>query len=239
MFILSLLSVAWANQLYQKDVFSITLPDGWVEIPRDVIDAYEKRIASIAPKSSKEIAPKSARQLYDYGFQLDSAQQWFEYPYILVSIRNTGRIQKSLLDKFEESSFQKGVDKAKKELRPAVSNIQIGKLYYDKVANIIWSRIESDLVQIGPVSGLFGMILTDKGYIQVNGYSLKEDFFTYEPVFRTSAVSVIPSSDLIYKPKWYDSLPPALISFDWSRIIVGVIIGATLAMLSVFLIKKK
>ena len=35
--------------LQQKNGFSILFPDGWVEVPRDIIDAYQKEMAKLAP----------------------------------------------------------------------------------------------------------------------------------------------------------------------------------------------
>ena len=60
-------SIASSSELRKKG-FSISLPDGWVEIPRDVIDSSEKEIARIAPNANA--------QHYDYGFQLDSSKNW-------------------------------------------------------------------------------------------------------------------------------------------------------------------
>jgi hypothetical protein len=112
-------STASASEL-KKNGFSISLPDEWVEIPRDVIDAYEKEIARLAPNAP---APH-----YDYGFQLGSSQNWFEYPYILVQINNTGRIPESQLEKFEAYNIQESLDKHKKGLSSIMSNIQAGKM---------------------------------------------------------------------------------------------------------------
>ena len=65
------------------DDFTIRLPAGWREIPKDVIDTQFKAMA--------ELAPQLPRQTYDCGFQLDASSRWFQYPYILVQVQNTGR----------------------------------------------------------------------------------------------------------------------------------------------------
>ncbi|WP_456324105.1 hypothetical protein [Desulfonauticus submarinus] len=234
-FLLNLSTVLHARQLYQKGDFSISLPDGWVEIPSDVIDAYEKEIA--------RLAPNAPAQHCDYGFQLGSADNWFEYPYILVQIKNIGRIPESQIEKLEGYSVQESLDKHKSDLSTVLSNVQAGKMYYDKTSRIIWLRIEANVVDVGPISGLSGMILTEKGFIQVSGCSLKSDYSTYEPVFRATVMSVTPSSELVYKPKWSDSLPPAVSSIDWSKVagkaIAGAIIAGLVALLSGLRRKKK
>lgn len=230
-----LLTTVQADQLHKKGVFSISVPDGWVEMPTDVIDAYEKEIA--------KLAPNAPAQHYDYGFQSGNTENWFEYPYILIQVKNMGRIPESQIEKLEGYSIQEDLNRQKKDLSPVMSDIQAGKMYYDKAARIIWLRIESNVVGIGQISGLSGMIPTEKGFIQVGGYSLKGDYSTYEPVFRASAMSVTPNSELVYKPRWSDSLPPAVSGIDWGKVagkaIVGAIVGGLIALFAGLRRKKK
>jgi hypothetical protein len=86
------ISVAYSGQTYQKNSFSIALPDGWIEIPREVIDAYKIAISRLAPNRQKQ------EYDYDCGFQLGNAKKWFGCPYIVVKIYNTGRISKNQLE---------------------------------------------------------------------------------------------------------------------------------------------
>jgi len=219
-------SIASGSEL-QKNGFSIYLPDGWVEIPRDVIDAYEKEIA--------RLAPNAPAQHYDYVFQLDSSENWFEYPYILIKVENTGRIPENQLKKFEEYPIQESIDKYKKGLSSIMSDIQPGKMVYDKQTKMIWMRIESSIANIGPISGISGIVPTEKGFIQVIGYSLRENYPNYEVVFQSVALSVSPEPLLAYKPKWSDSLPPAVTGIDWGKItgkaIEGALIGGIFALI--------
>lgn len=229
----AVVSTASASEL-KKNGFSISLPDGWVEIPRDVIDSYEKEIARIAPKANA--------QHYDYGFQLDSSKNWFEYPYILVQVKNTGRIPESQLEKLEEYSVQESLDKQKKAVSSIMSDIQPGKMVYDKQTKMIWMRIEANVVNIGPISGISGMVPTEKGFIQVMGWSLRENYPTYEAIFQSVAVSVSPEAGLAYKPRWSDSLPSAVTGMDWGKVIGKAIAGAIICgiiALIVALRKKK
>lgn len=190
------ISVAYSGQMHQKNSFSITLPDGWIEIPREVIDAYKGAISRIAPNRQK--------QDYDYncGFQLGNAKKWFGYPYIVVQINNTGRIPKNQLENCERIPLQEIYDKNKKGLFPLTLDLRVGKMYYDKQAKIVWLRSESNVVNVGLIAGIIGMVLTEKGFIQVDGWSLKDDFSIYEPIFQSVARSVAPEPWLVYKPKW-------------------------------------
>ena len=180
-----------ASELYKKSEFSISLP----EIPRNVIDAYEIETAKLAPE-----APK---QHYDYVFQLRSVKNWFEYPFITVQINKMGKISENELENMENYPTQKEVNKHKEKLSSAMTDIQVGKMYYDKDSRIIWLRMESKVINVGYISGLSGVILTEQGFIQVNGYSLKNDFPRYEPVFKSSTLSVEPC--LRAETKWYEN----------------------------------
>jgi len=221
--------------IQQKNEFSIAIPDGWVEMPRDVIDAYEKEMANLAPNVPA--------QHFDYGFQLDETKNWFEHPYILVQIKNMGRIPDSQLEKLAGYSVQDTVKEYKDGLNSVATDIQIGRMIYDKQTKIIWMHIQSNVVYVGPVSGISGMIPTEKGFIQIVGYSLRDDYPKYDPVFRSIILSVAPEPSLVYKPKWSDNLPPVVSGIEWGRVlskaIGGAIAAAIIASIVGFFKKRK
>jgi hypothetical protein len=226
--------LAYSGELYQKNGFSITLPEGWTEMPRNVIDSFEMELSKQAP---------NATQHYDYGFQLKKSENWFEYPYILVQIKNTGRIQENQLEQLENLSLQEEIrEKGKKDLGSVMSDIQVGKMYYDKHAKIVWLRIGANVINVGLITGLSGMVPTETGFIQVSGYSLADDFPNYNSTFQSVAMSVTPEPELVYKPKWSDSLPPVVSEIDWGNVagkaLVGAIIFGIIALI-VGLRKKK
>ena len=103
-------------------------------------------------------------------------------------------------------------------------------------------RVEADVKEIGPISGISGMILTEKGLIQVNAYSIKEDYATYEPVFRSIVKSVTPAPEVAYKSRWFDSLPVSFTEMDWkkagNKAVGGAIIAGIIALI-VGIIRKR
>ena len=138
----------------QKDGFSISIPDGWIEIPADIIEANEREAA--------RLAPNFPAQHYDFGFQLASSENWLEYPYILVQIKNTSRIPERQLEKFEGYSVQESIDKHKKGLSSIASDIQAGKMAYDKQTKFLNSKYESKILVLS--SCFFNeKLFTDKG----------------------------------------------------------------------------
>lgn len=123
-----------------------------------------------------------------------------------------------------------------------MSDIQTGKMVYDKQTKMFWMRIEANIQNMGPISGISGMIPTENGLIQVIGYSHREDYPTYEAIFQSVALSVSPESWLAYKPKWSDKLPSAVTGIDWEKVagkaVAGAIIGGIIALLAALRKKK-
>jgi hypothetical protein len=217
-----------ANEL-KKNGFSISLPDGWIEIPKNVIDEYEKKAVMLAPEFSG--------RHNDYGFQLKSSKTWFEYPYILLQIKNRGRIPESQLEKLELS--QEDFDKLKKGASSIMPEIQAGKMIYDKQTKVIWMYIESNVKNIGQISGLLSIVPTENGFIQAMGYCFRENYSTYGPIFQSVVLSISPEPGLVYKPKWSDSLPSAITGIDWPKAIAYAIVFGILASIEVMRRKKK
>ena len=55
--------------------YTIDVPQGWVQIPQKVL---QEMVRALQKQKG------SAVVIYDTGFQLDSANRWFEYPYVLI-----------------------------------------------------------------------------------------------------------------------------------------------------------
>lgn len=232
--IMTISSIAYGEVKIEKNGYVISLPDEWIEIPSEVLEKYEKMVSVLAPNAKK--------QHYDCGFQLSGKENWLDYPYVIIQVKNTGRITESELAKIQDFSMQKTLDEEGKNFSAVMSNIQAGDMIYDKENKIIWMRVEADVKEIGPISGISGMILTEKGLIQVNAYSLKEDYATYEPVFRSIVKSVTPSPELAYKSKWFDSLPVSLTGINWGKVgskaVGGAIIAGIIALI-IGIIRRK
>lgn len=176
-----------------EDDFTIHLPWDWEQIPKEVIDKFIQDFTKMAPS-----APKMH---YDYVFQ-KSSNRWFQYPYVLVQVNNNGKIPESQLksyDKFEDE-MNKNAKKLETHTYSALSDIEVGKTYYDPSCHILWSQMESNVEGAGKVRALIAMILTERGTIQIFGYSLAKDYDRYAPLFEKIARNVIVSGKIRYKP---------------------------------------
>lgn len=78
-----------------EDLFTITLPQGWVRMPDDVLIKYAEVM--------DERAVDEAVQVYDYGFQL-SEDEWLSYPCVLVQVNYVGRFSTGDLGRFAQDA---------------------------------------------------------------------------------------------------------------------------------------
>ncbi len=219
---------------YPDDGIGVSLPDKWIEIPKEVIQTMFQELARQVPNAEA--------QHYDYGYQLDSAEKWLEYPYILIQIKNSGRIPERELEKLEQYPASKEIEEQENEFEDLLSSLKMEKMHYDHNSGIIWMKIQFNIPNVGQVSCLTGMIPTEKGLIQVNGYSLQPDFEHYVSIFKDFTKNIIISKELKYQPEWSDKIP-VLGETNWggviSKAIAGAIVGGIVAFIIWLLRKKK
>jgi len=97
--LVAMASVARAAQLDQtfrtSHDFTIHLPSGWVQVPKAEIDRHLGAIHNQYPNAPREN--------FDYAYQLDSSEYWlYEHPYIMIQVRNTGKIMQPPEKVFQE-----------------------------------------------------------------------------------------------------------------------------------------
>jgi hypothetical protein len=224
----------WASttrsEVVQKPDFSLALPEGWVEIPQEVLkQTYE---------AMKQQAPDAGFPRYDYGFQLESAEKWMAYPYVLVQISNTARISEHELQSLQKVDMNKEIRSYAQAAKTLMSNMQVGQPSYDAALHVIWMTSQSDVVGIGKVQGLSGMIPTEKGMVMVHGYALDANFPTYAPMYRNLIASTKVSPELAYKPRWTDNVP-VIGRFDTSRLFRSAVIGGIIGLLIALIAMRK
>jgi len=228
---LLLLSAAAAEKDFPtQQGFTIVLSDDWVEIPRNVLDDLS---ATMARMSSAPV------QKWDYGYQLASATNWAQYPYILVQVKEEGRIRESELANYKKVSadMNEGLKKAEKSMDGILSDSTMGETVYDDQNHILFSTMQMNVRAIGPVLGVTAVKLTEKGAVQFMGYTLEKDASIYVPFYKKAAIDVRLPEDLVYKPRASDS------GFDWSHVgrsaIIGGLVGGMIGLIRMFFKKKK
>lgn len=157
-------------------------------------------------------------------------------------IKNSGRIPENELEKMEQLSLQKELDEHEKQVSSMASELRGGEMVFDKQNRIVWMGIKMNVANTGPISGLSAMIPTEKGFIQVSGYSHTADYPIYESTFRSIALSTSPAVEIAYKRHWADNVPSVVRGINWSKVsgkaIIGAIIGGIIGLFS-YLRRKK
>jgi hypothetical protein len=168
-------SIAYGYHLY--------LPDGWVRIPPNVIQATLDVVQD----------PAAAPQVvYEAGFQLDSASNWLEYPYILVQPLPYGTRGQIDADDFEEAvRYIAGLDLVD-ELDGSLSHVgkelvdlnrvQSGRPRLDATNRRFLWIIDMDLEGRGPVRGLVVGHFGRHSLVQVAFYCLRSEWDRYSGV---------------------------------------------------------
>lgn len=174
-----------------EDGFTFTLPDDWISIPPDII---AQRAAEVA-----KTAPRAGTIDWKYGYQ-PSGNPWFSYPYLLIKIRDSGRISESQWQKLPSLDMSK-INAAAREAVPssAISDISIGKMSYDPETKRVWSESNATLTGGSNIYGLMMRVPTQKGTIDFYFYSPADQYQTLRPLFLKTAASVTIGPDIAYK----------------------------------------
>jgi len=198
------------------------LPAGWKPIPREVLDSYCEAMA--------KMAPKAAKQSYDYGFQPADSAKWFAYPYLLVQVNRSGRIPESQFESMKrvEQAMSRGMEKTRDAMSSFASGARLGETAYDPAAHILWTRIALDVKGTGTVRGVVGVVLTETGFVQVSGYAKDAEYSRYSPLFEAIIRNIALGEDMKYRPRAGESPAPAPV-MDWGTVLVNGLIGAAAA----------
>lgn len=170
-------SSAGDNAYYNSaNHYTLTVPDGWEEIPKAIID---KAVSNAMSQSSD----KSDFVDFDTGFHLKN-KDYFEYPYILIKNHeiNTppyNQIEKDLagneiLDEFEKTN---------REYENLLSNASVKKPYLDKVRNMVFMNMEAGVQGVGKVKNLITICLGRERAIRIFFYSPESEYLQNLPIF--------------------------------------------------------
>jgi len=219
---------------FQTSQFSLTLPDSWVEIPKEVLDAYSEQLAQLAPDNPK--------QVYDYGYQYHDPEGWFRYPYILVQIKNVGRISSGELGQYKKirKGLDEGVDDVETNLSGILSNASIGEPIHDEENQILWTTMSMDVNSVGRINAITALKLTEQGFIQFNAYATEATFNKCADVYRTAFSGLHINASIAYKPQVTDNAP-SIGGVNMGKVAIaglkGALIGGIIGLFS--WIKKK
>jgi hypothetical protein len=172
--------------------FTVNVPRGWAEIPRDVIEAQSGRL--------DEIAPGAPGEKIDYAYQMSPSAAWFTPPYVVVQVSRAGKISEDVLSRLAPLKGALGPGIAGPGLS-AASAMKPGQTLSDPGGPTLWTLKEVQLAGGGPAKCLLGMRLTEEGGISIACYAKADDFEGYSATFEKIIRGVSVEPRLAYKPR--------------------------------------
>ena len=156
--------------------YTLTVPDGWEEIPKVIIDKAVSNAMSQSPSKSDFVG-------FDTGFHLKN-KGYFEYPYILIQNHKTNtptykQIEKDLAGSEMIDEFEKTI----REYENILSNASAKNPYLDKARNMVFMSSEADVQGIGKIKSLTTICLGRERAIRIFFYSLESGYLQNLPIF--------------------------------------------------------
>ena len=194
MIVVCLGSNSRASVIIKKNEFTIILPNGWTEIPEQILnDAQQEFKATV-----KGNAPDLNVATINYGFKLGSIEKGIDLPHILVIITYNGRISEETKKTLPQYDVSKELNNVIEGLKP-ITNLTIGEFVYDEKNDIIWCIMEASSEDGNKICCLMGCVPTKNGMIQFLAKSTKNTFGNYLPDFIKAITSVSLSPALANK----------------------------------------
>lgn len=156
--------------------FYFTLPGGWEEIPKTVVDQYMDEFFR---------QTQGQRPEYTTGFKL-SKNGYFQYPYIFVGKHDGNTPSYSQIEReFNDSNLQDLVQQKTAEYPEFLTSATSEKPFVDKERNIIFMNVQSDVVNVGKVNGLSVLFLGKQGATSLHFYAVSSEYSRWLPVFNS------------------------------------------------------
>lgn len=221
--------------------YSLDLPSGWVEIPEEMLQA----LVDVAIKQDTQ-----PRIVYDAAFQLKDADQWFEYPYVLVqpiTYASYGVNRQINEDEFPECvkkltglNIEEILDEtASSDVRQLIDKVETGQPKLEMSERRYLWNINMDVAGIGPVRGLVVGYFGRDSVVQVIFYARRSDWDRYADVRRAIVDSFRFASDKGYSEEIAaaNPTPPSLWRGTLAKCVTGAIVGGLTA--AILAIRRK
>ena len=174
---------ARAGDTFKKPEFTITLPDGWVEMSKTEMAQFNANVR-------KRPAGKRAAQ-FRYGFHPGASGNPGTFPYIVARVTAGGRISEDALRKLQTVDLNKALEQQKHKLPAFISRAMLGRPLYDPALHTIWVTAQMSMRDGQQVEGLTAIIATKTGFVQVSAWATQDSFASYLPVFHKVMASVV------------------------------------------------
>ncbi len=208
--------------------YQIAIPQGWVEIPDDVLkETFAKILNAEAQK----------RIVQDKGFQLDSSEDWLEYPYVLVQpilYSRFGRSSQINEDEFLEFvraltglNTDNVVNNAlSKDAGDILENVAAGMAELDSSNRRFFWHMKMTVKDVGQVRGLVCGYFGRNSLVQVSFYAKSDDWDKYKVVRKAFLDSFRFDSGSAYSVELAKASSRSIFSGAWERVSAVAIVAA-------------
>lgn len=204
----------------EKEGFTVTLDERWNSVPRAVLDKFGQDVAE---------ATGLPLQPWNYAYQISSAQDQLEYPYILVQVKLDGPVPESELRnaaKFQPL-LQQGIDGVEEATQGAIKSASGETLRYDEASQTLVATATTEILNVGQVEIITAVKLVKNGTLQFHGYVPKADAPNFLPLLEKVFTSVKISPELQYES-----------TSNWKSMVRNGAIGAFIALVILLIWKR-
>lgn len=172
------------NSIYHnsENHFSFRIPDGWMEVPQNVLDEYIKLLEQQANEAN---VPLSEAAIPIAGFQLKKSNEWLysKLPSFRAGINRVGKVSESEIKKLIASGeYKEACDESiseAKRILPIIKNLKINEPIYDDKQKLILTKGSLFATEIRKRMFLIAMFLSNEGTINLAFNSSEDDFQKY------------------------------------------------------------
>ncbi len=207
--------------VFSSDGVTLTMRPGWIQIPPEQVQRVREEL--------QQQAPKVKIPVFDYAYQ-EASDEWFSYPYVLITIHRTGRISERDLESWAKVDLTSAVDKVAKSASSVMTDASAGHMRYDESARVVWQEIETNLVDNQKIRGITAIIPTEFGLVRVHGYSRDADYARFAASFQRLIAEASIEETVRYKPHASDSLPGWVRDLGTPEVVKRALIGAILGL---------
>ena len=194
--------VIWAgfqNQVFAQsfysdsnDHYSFTLPNGWKEIPKNIIDQF---VAKVVQQTQGQLNIK-----YDSGFQL-ADKEYFQHPYFLIQEYSINSPSYNEIEKMlNDANFSKEKERVTEKYSEFFGNFNFDKPFIDKQKGMVFMNINASVPNAGAVKGLLAIFLGDKHTTRLFFYTLETEYSQWLPAFKSIVDSFQYETNYAYNP---------------------------------------
>jgi hypothetical protein len=183
--------------------FSLSIPDGWTEIPRSAIDDMSRRIFSGA----------GSKVIHDAGFQ-PKGTEWFTYPYVMTQVINypvsrppNEKEMRQILQHIAGGAANIQNQPLSAEAKEILKNVQTSAPTFDAAKRTFVLPLTLTVPGIGQVKGVAVGHFGTSSLVQVCCYDRVGSYASNEPTFakildsfKFDASAAYPSSALGRNP---------------------------------------